>query len=590
MHRLWLLLVLIGCSAPAKPVATETRGTPDPVTTKQPAEPPLVRVPEKVAVVEAPPKTACEQDAASSECKCSQGVADSCFRLSDSEMRRGEHDSAITRVLGMCQHGTPQACFIGAKYLKRLHLDARLGTSAKDLNARGIALYEEKCSGGDQATCVEYARLLLAGKYIAADAKRGRQLVEKACEAKQARACLTLGNMYASGQGVKKDKKRALSLLDSACSTSGGAACTALAELLPASERKRATELFTRACAADDADGCARAGAAVDAAGDHAAAAELLVKACELDELKSCVRAGELVSDPERARDAFESACDAEIFAGCAGLAPFVATGKGGPRDFGAGVALAQKACTRKVPKACALVGQLRRSPPAVSCTTVDACQPLCDEKIPDACASLAQIEMKADARFGCDSATEALTIGCEAGDADSCMILGNEAQDSKNAVPRYTAACAAKIPLACVLRDSAAAHRGTAAERTRAIASLRRACTPSDAHACAWYGNAIVIAKPAEGRKLLEQGCDGGVGRACRWLADLIDTNPRGGVGDGSPQPHDEKLAKRVAELFDRGCKLGDLEACARAKLDRGEDAHALPARTCGAEPLWAP
>lgn len=606
MHRLLPLLVLIGCSAPPKPVATETRGVPAPggTTTKQ-AKPPPVHGPQQVAA--APPKTACEQDASSSECKCSQGVADSCFRLSDSEMRRGDHDSAIARVLGMCQQGTPQACFIGAKYLKRLHLEARLGTSATDLNARAITLYEEKCGGGDQAICVEYARLLLAGKYIAADAKRGRQLIEKACEAKQARACLTLGNMYASGQGVKKDTKQAITLLDQACTTSGGAACTALAELLPASDRKRIIELLSRACDDDDADACARVGAMIDGAGTDAllskVAAPLLMRACELDELKSCVRAAELAKnkEPERARAAFERACDGEVFAACLGLAPMVATGTGGPRNFGEGVALADKVCklkAPKVPKACDVLAQLRRSPPAVACSTAEACEPLCEEKIPSACVLLSVFALKADPELGCQTAAAALERGCDAGDAGSCTILGNEETDSRTAVRFYATGCAATfattsgtaIDYACVMRDVATAHHGAKAERARAIASLRRACKPYERGACAWYGKVLAADNRAAGIAVLEKTCNAGAGHACRWLAELIDVNPHHGVGDGSPQPFDEKLDKRVHELIERACKLSDHRACKRQLSERGADTSKLPPTMCGGEPSWTP
>jgi TPR repeat protein len=510
-------------------------------------------------------------------------------------MRRGEHDVAIARVLGMCQNGAAQACFIGAKYLDRLHLDARLGTSAKELKARGVAIFEEKCGADDQAMCVEYARLLLAGKYVAPDVKRGRALVEKACEAKQPRACLTLGRMYASGQGVKKNKKRAIALLEQACAASGGAACTALAEQLPASPRKRIDELLARACGDDDADACAREGAFIDRAAkdevQRAVAAELLLKACELDELKSCVRGGELgkIKDPVRARAAFERGCDGEIFAACVGLAPMIATGTGGPRDFGEGVALADKQCKQKVPKACDVAAHLRRSPPDVSCTTVDACRPLCDEKIPNACASLAEIQIKANVATGCDDGIDALIDACDAGHAGSCAIVGNETSDVRAAVARYAAACTGKVASACLLRDAAAAEAGTKAERARAVAALKRACTSKHPAACAWYGRALSTVKRGSGDKLLQQACDAGVGSACRWLASMLDTNPHYGIGDGSYQPFDEQLEKRVRALRERGCKLGDHDACVRAAYDRAEDVDTLPPRPCGTEPRWA-
>jgi TPR repeat protein len=601
MRRLWWILVMVGCSSQPKPVGSEQPMAATGPTEPRVVSPPPAPAPPATPTVAEAPKSACEQDADSSECKCSQGVADSCFRLSDSEMRRGEHDVAIARVLGMCQNGSAQACFIGAKYLERLHIDARLGTSAKDLKARGVSIFEEKCKANDQATCVEYARLLLAGKYIAPDLQRGRALVEKACEAKQPRACLTLGRMYASGQGVKKDKKRAIALLEQSCTASGGAACTALAEQLPASQRQRVNELLTRACTDDDADACARIGAIIDVGKADGVladvAAPLLMKACELDELKSCVRAGELAQakDPVRARDAFERGCDGEVFPACLGLAAMIATGAGGPRNYGEGIALADKMCKLKAPKACDVAKRLRGSPPQVTCTTSETCEPLCEEQIGKACASLAQIRIKAAlaaaATGGCEDALEPLVSACDLGDVGSCVLAGNEEEQPLEAARVYGIACAAKQAPACLLRDGALAASGTPHERARAITSLRRGCTAKDWQSCLYLGHALSVAKRAEAIKALEKACDGGVGRACRWLSQLIDTNPHWGIGDGSPSRFDAKLGKRVDDLIARACKLGDLDACVRAADERGEDVEKQqPPTPCGTVPRWAP
>jgi uncharacterized protein len=511
-------------------------------------------------------------------------------------MRRREHDVAIARVLGMCQQGIPQACFVGARYMTRLHLDTRLGTTPKDLKAHGVELFEKACrSKADDVTCVEYARLLMAGKYVATDMPRGRELIEKACTAKQPRACLTLGNMYASGQGVKKDKKRAVALLEQACAATGGAACTALAQQLPASARARIVELLTRACNDDDAEGCGRVGALVDGGGKGLGelAGEKLMKACDLGELKSCVRAGELATDAARAREAFEAACDAEIFAGCTGLAPLVATGKGGPRHFGDGLALADKACTQKAPKACDVAAQLRRSPPAVSCATIETCQPLCDESIPSACTTLATLQIVDDPDSGCFQATVSLGRACDGGDVSSCVKAGNASDSADESHRWYDVACRAKQPTACTLRDAALASRATGKDRQVAVGRLKKACTPRDAQACTFYGIAITERSSKNGNRaaiaVLEKACSAGSGPACRVLARLIDINPHYGIGDGSHQPFDAKLEKRVNDLVDRACKLGDRDACERQLSERGEDTSKLPVAPCGAEPRWS-
>lgn len=578
MHRSWILVVALACGStqrpptPAPEHAVQASAS-SPTTSTAPHAAPALAKP-----AEAPPKSACEIDAASVECKCNSGDTDACLRIAETERRHGNHDVAIASVLGMCQSGVPLACFVGAKYMKQLHVDSRLGTTPAQLTARGQSLYDEKCAANEHALCVEYARLLLQGRYVATNLARGRELVEHECAADQPRACLLLGNMYVSGQGVKRDPKKGLALLEQACTKGGGAACTALADQIAKRAPARAHELYAKACAADDAEACARAGD--------------VVRACELDDVKSCVAAGMKLTDPAAARSAFEDACDADIGEGCAALAPMVATGKGGPRHFGNGIALAEKACKLKAPKACALVDSLRNAPPQVSCSTVDACGPLCEEGIPSACLASAKLSLAADPEGGCFLATPDFNRACELGDAASCMTAGNLAAP-REAAGFYAIACKAKVAHACVLRDRAAAFEATGADRTKLVASLAKACRAKDHVACTWYADVIHSkdgldkGKDAEAERLWSAACDARQAVACRLLAAHIDTNPRWGIGDGSPQRFDEALAKRVHSIYEHGCAYGDSFSCARVKSDLGQEPHTVPER-CGDEIRW--
>ncbi len=576
MQRSVWVLAVIACSTPAPRAPTHSEhhaaSAPPPVA----ATPAPPAAPAKTA--EPPPKTACELDAASVECKCSKGDTDACLRIAETERRHGNHDVAIASVLGMCQSGVPQACFVGAKFMKQLHVESRLGTTAAQLISRGESLYEAKCAASEHALCVEYARLLLQGRLVAKNLARGKELVERECAADQPRACLLLGNMYVSGQGVKRDTKRGLALLEQACTKGGGAACTALADQIAKREPARAKDLYTKACAADDAEACAQAGD--------------VVRACELDDVKSCVAAGKKLTDPAAARSAFEDACDADIGEGCAALAPMVAAGQGGPRHFGNGIALAEKACKLKTPKACALVETLRKSPPAVSCSTVEACDPLCEEGIPAACLASAKLSLANDLEQGCFLATPSFGRACELGDAASCMPAGNLASP-REATGFYAIACKAKVANACVLRDRTAAFEATGADRAKLVASLAKACRAKDHVACTWYADVIISkdgtgkAKDAEAERLWSAACDANQAVACRLLALHIDTNPRWGIGDGSPSRFDEVLAKRVHSIFEHGCALGDSFSCARVRSDLGQEPETVRDK-CGDEIRW--
>lgn len=505
-------------------------------------------------------------------------------------MKRKEHDVALARVLAICQGGHPEACFVGAKYMRQLRVASKLGATPQGLRDRAELLYDRKCAAGDAAMCFEYGRLLVNGKYVTADARRGRDLVEKACGLEHANACALLGRMFATGQAVKRDRKRATELFERACTAGSSTGCTLLADQLVKSDRKRAVSLYDTACAADDATGCAKSGQLAQRGGDFPRAAELLAKACALDDLASCEPAGTLLvagkgvtADPARARELFESACEADIGVACAALAPLVATGSGGPRNWAKGIELAGHACTLKAPRACELAKRLARQPPDVTCTTIDACNDICDnERIPKACTQAAALTLASAAEDeGCQSAPRTVEKACEVGDAASCVAAGNLQGDAGDAIEWYARACDSKHAPACVLRDAVLLTTGTRAEIARASASLRRACSSRDWFACAWLG--YHVERGAAQERTLRAACDHGHGRACRYLAVALGGVSFGGVGDGTEQ----RVDPRGAPLLRKGCELGDARSCGLA-----HDDTVKPTRepTCGEDLSWEP
>jgi hypothetical protein len=173
-------------------------------------------------------------------------------------------------------------------------------------------------------------------------------------------------------------------------------------------------------------------------------------------------------------------------------------------------------------------------------------------------------------------------------------MAAGNLASP-REATGFYEIACKAKVANACVLRDRTAAFEATGAALTKLVASLAKACKTKDHVACTWYADVIITKgagvdnrKEAEAERLLSAACDAKQAVACRILATHIDTNPRWGIGDGSPQRHDEALAKRVHSLYEHGCAFGDEFSCARVASDLGKEPPQSKQQRCGEDIRW--
>lgn len=243
-----------------------------------------------------------------------------------------------------------------------------------------------------------------------------------------------------------------------------------------------------------------------------------------------------------------------------------VATGKGGARDYGAGVELADKACTLRTPKACAVAARLRRSPPRVTCETIEACEPLCDEKIPRACVKLAELETAADAEFGCRNSFSAREAACTLGDGASCVARGNEAIAADEAGRWYERGCTAKHAPACVLLHATVLDDKNADKQDAASAEkfLASACRRRDALACAFHADRLGFDRSDQAARLWKSSCAAGHGLACAryasWLEDWLPPGGVSGIGDGTPQPLHPGVVKRQTQarsFYEKACKL---------------------------------
>lgn len=553
-----LVLLVISCGGEqqAAPRAASLQSAPSP----GPAAAPDAGVAAAPAVA---PSDACGDGAPPTlDCRCAAGDTEACLRSSDAAFRRGEHDAAILRVYALCQKGAPEACFRAEKYLTKLGIRARLGTSPTELRARGVRLLEEGCKAGEASACFGYGKLLVEGKHVTADLVRGQQQLEAACDGGHAPACSFLAGRHESGAGgLEKDEGRALLLREKACEAGHAASCTELGDRLARADAARASALFERACAGNDGVGCARSATLHARRGEGRRALARFLKACELEHAASCADAGALLEagtgtapDPAKARSLYQAACEDEVGVGCASLASLVARGIGGERNWGDAVALYAKACSLEVEKACTEGARLKRNAPDWRCRTEAECEARCSEKLARACRELG--DLRAAESDSCLGAEEAYEMACEHGDGTGCLR-----------VQEYERACQAGELDGCV-KAHALEYEGAQPASQRTIArALQTMCTRRK-HTSACIQLATLDATPeARSRKLLRRACDQGHGSACRLLAGPLGFGATSSQALERSEPERRQAEKAFRErerLLRKACDLGDVTACA--------------------------
>jgi hypothetical protein len=162
---------------------------------------------------------------------------------------------------------------------------------------RSAELYAKACAGDFPLGCANLGKLYLEGTGVAKDVPKAKELYERACDLGGPEGCFGLGFLYDNGTGVAEDDAAAARLLATGCNGNVATSCARLgsfyvhAEGVPR-DYARALQLYTKACDAGDTFGCANLGGlyanGLGTAKDPARAETLLRKACAAGDGDSC--------------------------------------------------------------------------------------------------------------------------------------------------------------------------------------------------------------------------------------------------------------------------------------------------------------
>lgn len=330
-------------------------------------------------------------------------------------------------------------------------------------------------------------------------------------------------------------------------------------------------------------------------------AAILYSEACAAGDAESCFRSGRLNLSAEDKEEALpdavadlERACDLGSVDGCISFAQLLDTGYGLERDEARAEAVLRKVCPNGGSDAClALATTLlqREAAPDRWGEAVLLLDTQCRASVAEACTKLHALYYYEDFPIVLPHEPEVLYLGCSAGDAGSCKMLGDRSfngegvvRDEAYALAAYERACALESYLCeiaetvrsapglsdqCVSGDVAAcAKMGEIASSSKtpyfnaeaAGQYFAYACENGLIDACADAGQAALyaITDPASDTALkadryLQIGCDAGRYDACSALADAL-YNGRG-LSEDKPRSWDV-VARICAMGFDRECE----------------------------------
>lgn len=185
--------------------------------------------------------------------QCEKGNAQSCDTLgymfsSGTGVTRNDAEAAQL-FKRACDAGFANGCFN-----QGVSLEAGLGVGKNEAGA--FPLYEKACGDGSALGCSAASGLLFYGRGVAKDEARSVKLALLACNGGEHQACSNLGVMFNIGMGgVKKNEAMAAKLFKMACDGGNAIGCGNYAYqaefgLGIAADKKRAGELYAKACAA----------------------------------------------------------------------------------------------------------------------------------------------------------------------------------------------------------------------------------------------------------------------------------------------------------------------------------------------------
>jgi TPR repeat protein len=234
---------------------------------------------------------------------CDLGDPQGCYNvgLMADDARGGPRDlvRAVAKYAEACTLGSA----IGCTNLGFLYENGR-GVKTDKLKA--VALYQHGCDGSscqrsNLGGCVNVGRAYRDGIGVAKDEARAAEIFREACDRKldpddihaaenSARACSLLGGLSIAGDGIPKDLAQGRELSELGCERGDSFGCFNAAAV--ATDAAKAAVYLDLACKAGDGEGCFDLGVAYEkgngVAADRKRAGELYRKACQLGFAQAC--------------------------------------------------------------------------------------------------------------------------------------------------------------------------------------------------------------------------------------------------------------------------------------------------------------
>jgi TPR repeat protein len=306
---------------------------------------------------------------------------------------------------------------------------------------------------------------------------------------------LACGSSVTPHESARPAQRHARAAREICPSSTSAATCTAMGE--SESDPEAAAALFTRACRAGDALGCARLAERYEQGRgvEHSMrrALSLYDRACRDELWKACTILGWLLDagrgvehDRDRAIALYEQACSGGERVACSNLGVFYRDGSGVGRSLRRAAALFSKSCELGHGSGCAHLAEVLETgggdPTSALFFRLKGC--LAGHR-----GSCADLDTPARTR---GSRKEAADAACRRGNGRACLVLGHlllDAGHSKRAERRalaiYRKACDMSQAFGCLaLARMFEQGRGVAADRQRADSLRGRACA-MDALTC---------------------------------------------------------------------------------------------------------
>ncbi|MBO6935835.1 MAG: sel1 repeat family protein [Deltaproteobacteria bacterium] len=268
------------------------------------------------------------------EASCELGHGEGCGELASALLRgRGvtEDPERATAIAHRGCDGTRTgSCVVFAWMLERGYADLEPDPQ------RAAEIYARGCGGGDSLACYNAGNVFWHGRRgVTRAPQRAVRYLQMGCRLEEAVACSMLLTVYEATDPAP-DEASIVAEFATSCEEGSATACTALGLAHQfgrgiAKDIDRADHLYGRACALQDAAGCAVRAALVESgllgSPNRARAGALYRSACDYGDAYACLSAGVRVERPEEALDLFERGCQGSI----------------GPACFEAGVLLEQQ-------------------------------------------------------------------------------------------------------------------------------------------------------------------------------------------------------------------------------------------------------